>query len=81
VRSPIAGQSQPRAADARQPSSADQTVLTSVVSQDPVYVYFQPDEQSFLRYSELARKGERANSDNPVRVGLAAKAAFRIQAR
>jgi multidrug efflux system membrane fusion protein len=46
-------------------------VLTSVVSQDPVYVYFQPDEQSFLRYSELARKGERARSDNPVRVGLA----------
>jgi len=37
-------------------------VLTSVVSQDPVYVYFQPDEQTFLRYSELARKGERAKS-------------------
>jgi len=46
-------------------------VLTSVVSQDPVYVYFQPDEQTFLRYAELARKGERAKSANPVRVGLA----------
>jgi len=55
---------------------ADQTVLTSVVSQDPVYVYFQPDEQSFLRYRELARKGERANSDNPVRVGLASETGF-----
>jgi multidrug efflux system membrane fusion protein len=55
---------------------ADQTVLTSVVSQDPVYVYFQPDEQSFLRYCELARKGERANSENQVRVGLASETGF-----
>jgi multidrug efflux system membrane fusion protein len=55
---------------------ADQTVLTSVVSQDPVYVYFQPDEQSFLRYRELARKGERANSENAVRVGLASETGF-----
>ena len=52
-------------------AQADQSVLTSVVSQDPVYVYFQPDEQTFLRYTELARKGERAKSANPVRVGLA----------
>jgi membrane fusion protein, multidrug efflux system len=51
-------------------------VLTSVVSQDPVYVYFQPDEQSFLRYCELARKGERANSENQVRVGLASETGF-----
>jgi multidrug efflux system membrane fusion protein len=55
---------------------ADQTVLTSVVSQDPVYVYFQPDEQSFLRYCDLARRGERANSDNQVRVGLANETGF-----
>ena len=51
-------------------------MLTSVVSQDPVYVYFQPDEQSFLRYCELGRKGERANSDNAVRVGLASETGF-----
>ena len=57
-------------------AAADQTVLTSVVSQDPVYVYFQPDEQSFLRYCELGRRGERANSDNAVRVGLASETGF-----
>lgn len=54
----------------------DQTVLTSVVSQDPVYVYFQPDERTFLRYRELARKGERAISENPVRVGLTSETGF-----
>ena len=31
----------------------------------------QPDEQTYLRYAELARKGERPGSANPVRVGLA----------
>jgi len=52
-------------------AQADQSVLTSVVSQDPVYVYFQPDEQTYLRYAALTRKGQRPDSANPVRVGLA----------
>src|SRR5260370_1741589 len=55
---------------------ADQSVLTSVVSQDPVYVYFQPDEQTYLRYAALARKGQRPDSANPVRVGLANDTGF-----
>jgi multidrug efflux system membrane fusion protein len=71
VRSPIAGRVSRALLTVGNLAQADQSVLTSVVSQDPVYVYFQPDEQSFLRYSELARKGERKNSANPVRVGLA----------
>ena len=76
VRSPIAGRVSRAQLTLGNLVQADQTVLTSVVSQDPVYVYFQPDEQSFLRYRELARKGERANSDNPVRVGLASETGF-----
>jgi len=76
VHSPIAGRVSRAQLTLGNLVQADQTVLTSVVSQDPVYVYFQPDEQSFLRYRELARKGERANSDNPVRVGLASEAGF-----
>ena len=76
VRSPIAGRVSRALLTLGNLVQADQTVLTSVVSQDPVYVYFQPDEQSFLRYRELARKGERANSDNPVRVGLASETGF-----
>jgi multidrug efflux system membrane fusion protein len=35
---------------------ADQTLLTSMVSQDPVYVDFDPDEQSYLRYSADTRR-------------------------
>ena len=71
VRSPIGGHVSNAMLTQGNLVQADQSVLTSVVSQDPVYVYFQSDEQTFLRYSELARKGKRANSDNPVHVGLA----------
>jgi len=71
VRSPIAGRVSRAILTLGNLIQADQTVLTSVVSQDPVYVYFQPDEQTFQRYSEMARRGERATSANPVRVGLA----------
>jgi membrane fusion protein, multidrug efflux system len=71
VRSPIAGRVSRAMLTVGNLAQADQSVLTSVVSQDPVYVYFQPDEEAFLRYAELARKGERASSANPVRVGLA----------
>lgn len=76
VRAPIAGRVSRALLTLGNLVQADQTVLTSVVSQDPVYVYFQPDEQSFLRYCELARRGERANSDNQVRVGLASETGF-----
>ena len=71
VRSPIAGRVSRAMLTVGNLAQADQSVLTSVVSQDPVYVYFQPDEQTFLRYAELARKGERKQSANAVRVGLA----------
>src|SRR5712664_2862474 len=71
VRSPIAGRVGRAMLTVGNLAQADQSVLTSVVSQDPVYVYFQPDEQTYLRYGALARKGQRPGSANPVRVGLA----------
>jgi len=49
------------------------TLLTTIVSLDPVYVYFEGDERSYLRYNAMSRNGERASSRdvrNPVRVGL-----------
>ena len=52
----------PRAGDRGNLAQADATLLTTVVSLDPVYVYFDSDEQSFLRYNELARKGERSDT-------------------
>jgi len=71
VRSPIDGRAGRAMATAGNLAQADSTVLTTVVSQDPVHVYFETDEQTFLRYGEMARRGERENSANPVRVGLA----------
>lgn len=71
VRSPIDGRAGRAAITQGNLAQADATLLTTVVSQDPVYVNFESDEQAYLRYLELARKGERSGSNNPVRVGLA----------
>jgi multidrug efflux system membrane fusion protein len=38
------------------------TLLTSVVSMDPMYLYFDADEQSYLRYSKMASSGQRPSS-------------------
>jgi multidrug efflux system membrane fusion protein len=37
------------------------TLLTTIVSLDPVYCYFDADEQSVLKYQQLAREGKREN--------------------
>ncbi|GAB2617550.1 efflux RND transporter periplasmic adaptor subunit [Novilysobacter erysipheiresistens] len=71
VRSPIDGRAGRALLTAGNLAQADATVLTSVVSLDPVHVYFEGDEQTWLHYRELARNGDRADSSNPVRVGLA----------
>src|SRR6185369_14110535 len=55
------------------------TLLTTIVSLDPIYVYFEADEGSFLKYTRLARTGERPSSrdyKNPVYVGLADERGF-----
>jgi RND family efflux transporter MFP subunit len=55
------------------------TLLSSVVSMDPIYLYFDADEQSYLRYTRLARSGESPSSHkgaNPVQVGLANEEGF-----
>lgn len=55
-------------------SAASAPVLTSIVSVDPIYVSFDGDEQVYLKYTELARRGERPSSRdaaNPVEMGLA----------
>jgi len=38
------------------------TLLTTVVSLDPIYASFDADEQTFLRYGDLARDGKRPNA-------------------
>ncbi|HZH42809.1 MAG TPA: efflux RND transporter periplasmic adaptor subunit [Lysobacter sp.] len=76
VRAPINGRAGRALITEGNLAQADQTLLTTVVSQDPMYVYFESDEQSFLRYQALARSGERANGRNPVRVGLANESGY-----
>jgi multidrug efflux system membrane fusion protein len=57
----------------------NETLLTTVVSVDPVYVTFTGDERAYLRYQDLARNGTRQSSRdarNPVLVGLANEEGF-----
>ena len=51
--------------------TSGQTLLTTVVSVDPIYVSFQGDEQGFLNFMNFARKGGEAEATHPVFVGLA----------
>jgi multidrug efflux system membrane fusion protein len=49
------------------------SVLTTLVSLDKVFVYFDADEATFLRYGQMARSGERPSERDgslPVRIGL-----------
>ncbi|HGL4262462.1 TPA: efflux RND transporter periplasmic adaptor subunit [Burkholderia dolosa] len=77
VRAPIAGRVGRALATAGNLAHADDTLLTTVVSQDPVYVYFDCDEQSYLRYNaRRADRAHRAIGADPVRVGLANESGF-----
>ncbi len=42
--------------------TANSTQLTTIVSQDPVHVYFDVSENNFLKYSRLADRGEKTGS-------------------
>ncbi|MBK5344686.1 efflux RND transporter periplasmic adaptor subunit [Pseudomonas sp. TH49] len=76
VRSPINGRVSRAALTPGNLAVADQTLLTSVVSQNPVYVYFDPDEHSYLRYGEQARSAKGNAAQLGVRVGLANEQGF-----
>lgn len=76
VRAPIDGRISRAMVTEGNLAQADQTLLTTLVSQDPMYVYFESDEQTYLRYAELARQGKRTRSSNPVRIGLANETGF-----
>ncbi|MBA3260137.1 MAG: efflux RND transporter periplasmic adaptor subunit [Gemmatimonadales bacterium] len=82
VRSPISGRvgrAEVTEGNLVQAGSADAALLTTVVSLDPIYVYFEGDEQTYLKYSALARDGSRPNSrDNrtPIQLGLSDEQGF-----
>lgn len=54
--------------------TSNATLLTSIVSIDPIWAYFEIDEQAYLRYARLNLAGERPSSREvqyPVQVALA----------
>ncbi len=60
------------------------TLLTTIVSTDPIYFYFDVDERTYLKYLHLAREGKRRSSrthPNPVLARLAHEDEFKHQGR
>jgi RND family efflux transporter MFP subunit len=56
-----------------QGSEGGSTLLTSIVSLDPIYIYFDMDEATYLKYNRLWFEGKRPSSrdnPNPVQVAL-----------
>ena len=56
-----------------QGSDGGSTLLTSIVSLDPIYIYFDMDEATYLKYNRLYFEGKRPSSretPNPVQVTL-----------
>ena len=74
VTAPIAGRISRALVTSGNFEANGQTLLTTLVSLDPIYVSFDGDEHVYLKYTKLAREGSRASSRdarNPVLVGLA----------
>jgi multidrug efflux system membrane fusion protein len=73
VRAPIAGRAGRALVTVGNLAQADGTLLTTLVSLDPMYVYFDSDEQTYLRSQAGAGNGAQ---DNAVRVGLANESGY-----
>ena len=74
VRAPISGIVGRAEITAGNLVAAGQTLLTTVVSVDPIYVSFDSNEQAFLKYNALEARGElksQRTASNPVWAGLA----------
>ncbi|MEQ7918236.1 multidrug efflux RND transporter periplasmic adaptor subunit MexE [Xanthomonas sp. WHRI 1810A] len=69
VTAPISGRVSRAEITAGNIVTADTTPLTSLVSTDRVYAYFDADERVFLKYNQLARDGKRGQT-TPVYMGL-----------
>lgn len=79
VTAPISGRISRRLVDAGNLVQADVTALTSIVSLDPMYVYFDEDERTLLRIRRLIREGKvhsRTEAEVPVMAALADEEGF-----
>ena len=76
VRAPIEGRTSKRMVtegNLIQGGTSQATLLTTIVSMNPIHCYFDANEQAFLKYVRLARAGKRTSSreaKNPVYVAL-----------
>jgi RND family efflux transporter MFP subunit len=61
VHAPFAGRVSVKQVSVGNLIKADETVLTNIVSQDPIHFYFDVDERSYLAYSRMMRESERAS--------------------
>ncbi len=75
VRAPIDGRVSRAEMTSGNLVNADQSQLTTVVSTDKVYAYFDVDERIYLKYETLAKKGTRSDG-SPVYLGLADESDF-----
>jgi RND family efflux transporter MFP subunit len=82
VRAPISGRvsrAEVTLGNLVQSGPQSSTLLTTVVSQDPIYVYFDGDEQTYLEYAHrpaARRTGTAADDQNIVWVGLVNETGF-----
>ncbi len=63
--------------------SGSSTLLTTVVSVDPIYVSFEGDEQTYLKHAEFARRGQPKTGglQNRIQVALANETEFSHEGR
>jgi RND family efflux transporter MFP subunit len=79
VIAPVSGRISRRLVDPGNLIKADDTPLTTIVSQDPIYVYFHVDERTTLRIRRLILEGKVKSARvaaMPVNVGLSDEVGF-----
>ncbi|GAA0328829.1 efflux RND transporter periplasmic adaptor subunit [Sphingomonas oligophenolica] len=84
VRSPITGLVSDRRVSKGNFATEGTTILTRVVSTDPIWFSFEGAESFYLKYLRQDRKGERGssrNTPNPVQVQLADESGYRWHGR
>lgn len=64
IRAPISGRISRKLVTEGNLVRENETLLTTIVAQDPIYFYFDIDERSFLAYQRLAREGAPSSNGN-----------------
>jgi RND family efflux transporter MFP subunit len=84
VRSPISGRVSDKRVAIGDQVKADETLLTTVVSVNPIWFSFEGAEAFYLKYIRQAREGERQSSryaPNPVEIQLSDETDYRWRGR